>query len=142
MKWSSIALTLAASLFSVTAYADAAPAAAERQTAIYQQLVSGPDGLTIRFQHVHLRGSDVAGAVKVHWQETFFGDPITLVDGVYPFATAAVENILTTNVNLGWGAKARIHLVASYKPVRQACVELRAAFLGGTIKEQRCTAIP
>ncbi|HEY1710348.1 MAG TPA: hypothetical protein VGG10_18905 [Rhizomicrobium sp.] len=143
MKRSFFALAIAASLLSVQATADTVPTTdAERQTAIYQQLVSGPNGLAIKFQNVHLQGSEVVGSVQVHWQETFFGNPVTLINGDYPFSTPAVENILTTDVKLGSGAKAKIHVVASYRPVQQACIEVIAAFMGGKIKETRCTAIP
>jgi hypothetical protein len=142
MKRISLVLATAALLFGVQAQADTAPTAAERQATIYQQLLSGSHGLTITFKNVHLKGSDVVGSVKVHWQETFFGMPVTIVDGTYPFATASVENILSTKIDLGWGAKVKIHLAASYQPVRQACLELRAVFLGGKTVEQRCTTIP
>jgi hypothetical protein len=142
LKTEIIGVAAAAWLCAGAAFAQATPDANAIQNDIYQQMSSGSHGITVSIRHLHLDGADVVGDVKVHWEESIFGNRIVLIHGDYPFHTPATELLYAKRVNLGFGTSIKVHLDASYQPVRQACIDLHAEFLGGHILEQRCTAVP
>lgn len=112
------------------------------QNDIYRQMAAGSHGISVTIRHLHLSGADVVGDAEVHWEENIFGTRVVLIDGDFPFRTPSTEVLYATRVNLGFGTSIKVHLDASYQPVREACIDLRAEFLGGHILEQRCSAVP
>lgn len=137
-----IGVAVAALFCTGTALAEATPDANAIQSDIYQQMSSGSHGISISIRHLHLNGANVVGDVVVHWEENILGNRIVLIDGDYPFHTPATELLYAQRIKLGFGASVKVHLDASYQPVRQACIDLHAEFLGGHVLEQRCTAVP
>jgi hypothetical protein len=112
------------------------------QNGIYQQMAGGSHGISVTIRNLHLNGADVVGDAVVHWEENIFGTRVVLIDGDYPFRTPSTESLYAARVNLGFGASIKVRLDASYQPVRQACIDLHAEFLGGHILEQRCSTVP
>ncbi|MGA9795487.1 MAG: hypothetical protein WBQ17_08115 [Rhizomicrobium sp.] len=130
-------------LFSAAmAAADVAPDTSAIQNGIYQQMSAGAHGISITVRHLHLKGPNVVGDAVVHWEENIFGNRVVLIDGDYPFHTASSEVLFAQRVKLGFGTSIKIHLDAAYQPVRNACIDLHAEFLGGHILEQRCLTVP
>jgi hypothetical protein len=124
------------------ASAEVTPSMDAIQNGIYRQMSSGSHGITVTIRHLHLNGANVVGDAVVHWEENILGNRVVLIDGDFPFHTPSTELLYATRVNLGFGTSIKVRLDASYQPVREACIDLHAEFLGGHVLEQRCTAVP